>query len=154
MKLRSRAFATATALAIAATCFTAAASPASAAPKVSFGSGGKASDGSRNVNVAIDGSVAGRGFWNADPGSTNGWPDGDTLYVIDSRSDGYAISADIVHAHNTPSYSRTASTSGRKAPVTVKRGGNLAEGRKLQLRVCVTQGSRNVACSPYYSAHA
>ncbi|MFG3390679.1 hypothetical protein EF914_25160 [Streptomyces sp. WAC05458] len=130
------------------------ASPAAAAPQVSFGSPGIRADGSRYISVAIDGAAAGWVLWAADPDSSEWSSTGDTLLVKDNRTDGMSINGTVVHASGTSSYYRYASTSGLKAPALVRKSGNLAEERKLQLRPCVYKGSAMIACGPYYSIHA
>ncbi|WP_146066244.1 hypothetical protein [Streptomyces sp. ZL-24] len=130
------------------------ASPAVAAPQVSFGSPGEQADGSRYISIGIDGARAGFVLWAANPDSTE-WSDkGDTLIVRDSRTDGMAISANVVQAGSGSTYLLSASTSGLKAPALVKRTKNAPEGKKLLVRPCVTKGSSIVACGPYYSIHA
>ncbi|GAA3740063.1 hypothetical protein HDA32_002684 [Spinactinospora alkalitolerans] len=131
--------------------FTAVAAPAQAA-SFSFGDYGLQSDGSRYITIGNSGSDAGVVLWNADPGSNNGWPKGDTLYARDSLSDGYAVEGRVYY--DGGGFLLYAATSGHTAPYTASKTKNIAEGTRLLLRVCVLQGSSKIACSPYYSAHA
>ncbi|MFG3498727.1 hypothetical protein [Streptomyces sp. NPDC047928] len=141
------------ATAVMATGLVAVTSPAHASTNVSF-SFTKHKDGSGEILIQRNG-VAGAVKWAADPGSLPLWIDkGDTLYVSDQYSDGYAIRGEVVHAAGTPKYYRSASTSGHKAPYSVQKTENVAEGRKLQLRACMLQGSKVIQCSPYYAIHA
>ncbi|NEC22614.1 DUF4251 domain-containing protein [Streptomyces parvus] len=93
--------------------------------------------------------------WQADPGTFPLWiKKGDTLRVNDADGDGYSIFGQVVHANGAPKYYRSGHTAGHKAPYSVIKSENLAEGRKLQLRACVTKGAKNIQCSPYYAIHA
>ncbi|MER6702235.1 hypothetical protein ABT289_34290 [Streptomyces fimicarius] len=130
------------------------ASPAVAAPKVSFSTTGERADGSRYISIAIDGAAAGFVLWAADPDSSEWSSKGDTLVVNDSRTDGMSTSATVVQAGSGSTYLLSASTSGLKAPATVRKTKNATEEKKLLVRPCVYKGSAMVACGPYYSIHA
>ncbi|MFI1168014.1 hypothetical protein ACH4UM_31570 [Streptomyces sp. NPDC020801] len=83
-------------------------------------------------NDSMDGRLAGWSGWWADPG-TDGSP-GDTLEAYDNLADGYGIEAHL-------STGRTASTRGHSAKYQDTASGNLPEGHKYQMWVCVVKGS-------------
>ncbi|MGW8986595.1 hypothetical protein ACWGQ9_28565 [Streptomyces parvus] len=130
------------------------ASPAAAAPKVSFQGLAKEADGSRYIAINIDGARAGFVLWAADPDSSEWSSKGDTLVVADRRTDGMSTYAQVVQAGSGSAYYLSASTSGLKAPATVRKTKNAPEEKELLVRPCVYKGSAMVACGPYYSIHA
>lgn len=75
---------------------------------VRFYDSGKMSDGSRIVEVFVNGAFAGLGQWKAD---------GDTLEALDRRSDGFGIASYL-----STSPVREASTYGHDSPYTATKG--------------------------------
>ncbi|MBW1599975.1 hypothetical protein [Streptomyces sp. JJ38] len=148
-----------TALAAAATALalggvTATAAPASAT-SVTFASVPFGKDGSRALSVGIDGDHAGWVTFSSDPyTTTNGtYYKGDTLYVSDKRTDGFAIRGYVERVSNWTSTHHT-TTHGLKAPVRVSDTNNIKEGTRLRVKACVAKGSKIIKCSGWYGAHA
>lgn len=121
----------------------------SLAASVRFSSEGLGHNGSRGVSVTIDGAFAGSAFWSADP---HDGLKGDTLYVEDRRSDGYAITAHVYRAGNQ--HVASASTSGHTAPYKTSTSNNIAEDQTLTLHVVVTKGSTVHGTSQRYTTYS
>ncbi|MYY13611.1 hypothetical protein GT204_33300 [Streptomyces sp. SID4919] len=143
---------TGTARALAASVFTAGmlvavgAPPASAAPSVTFTSRADPLDmGWAEIVMYINGKRAGTGHWAGDPGDW-GSSTGDTIIAHDSASDGYGIQV-------TLDGSRVATTRGHNAPYTDRASGNLPEGSRHDMEVCVVKGSYS-ACGTVYGVKA
>ncbi|MGW1892206.1 hypothetical protein ACWCP6_18385 [Streptomyces sp. NPDC002004] len=107
-------------------------SSASAAPDVYFHTY-TYTDGSARVEVFNNGEFAGYGSWAANPGDF-GSSTGDTLIAYDKLADGYGIEA-------TLNDGRTATTRGHSSPYTDTTPGNLDEGAKRTLTVCLVKGT-------------
>ncbi|WP_406398400.1 hypothetical protein [Streptomyces uncialis] len=145
-------FRTTTVRALAASVFTAgmlvavAAPPASAAPNVTFKSRADPFDmGWAEIVMYINGDRAGTGQWAGNPGDF-GSSTGDTIIAHDSASDGYGIQV-------TLDGSRVATTRGHNAPYTDRASGDLQEGSKHDMQVCVVKGSYS-SCGTVYGVKA
>ncbi|KUO14113.1 hypothetical protein ACWDDN_01565 [Streptomyces griseoruber] len=103
---------------------------------VRFYDSGKMSDGSRFVEVFVNGTYSGIGYWHAD---------GDTLEAVDPHPDGFGIAAYL-----STSPVREASTYGHSSPYTAKTGGNLTEDKSYKFWVCIG-GNAGQKCSDQYS---
>ncbi|MGA5503270.1 hypothetical protein [Streptomyces umbrinus] len=121
--------------ALAAGLVVAGAIPAAAEDSFTFGSAVTFPSGNVYMSVRnnTEGATAGTIQWWADPDAEAGTP-GDTLVATDSLTDGYGIEAHL-------STGRVASTEGHSAPYTVQDGGNLTEGNKYTMWVCVVKGT-------------
>lgn len=117
---------------------------------VTFDSEGTGPDGGRSINIEINGAYAGYVAWNADPNER--WTKGDTLYVQDARSDGYAIAGHVYRDGNN--HVASASTSGHTAPYTTSYTNNIPENTGITVFAVVSKGSTAVATSDRYSGHA
>ncbi|MEZ7005911.1 hypothetical protein [Streptomyces sp. AD55] len=104
------------------------------------------------VHVKIDGKKAGTVTWNADPGDWDVNYLGDSLYVRDSRSDGYAIQGEAIVLSTGEGIN--VSTSGKTAPVEVRKTRNLPEGTKIRFRGCVVKKGVKYGCTPLYDGKA
>lgn len=93
-----------------------------------------------------EGLFAGSGVWLQDPEGT--YP-GDTIGAIDELGDGYGIE---VHLLTSPN--RIASTLGHPAPYRDYVTGNLPEGRKYDMYVCVVKGASYRKCSDWVTVTA
>jgi hypothetical protein len=107
------------------------ATPAAAAPDVSFEFDLTTIYRNQRIYVYIDGAYAGRATWYSDPGEIS---TGDTLEAYDARSDGYGIEAQI-------SSGRIATTRGHDAPYTDRDSGDLYEDVEYLMWVCVVKGT-------------
>ncbi|WP_431776224.1 hypothetical protein [Streptomyces cucumeris] len=104
---------------------------AAAAPNVSFGS--RADIGGDGTVWAKDrnGNIVAEAHWQADPGGTT-YPQGDTLYVSDFMGDGLG-------ARGEASVGIKISPSG--SGDRVQRTKNVAEGKRLSIKLCMTSSS-------------
>lgn len=122
-----------------------AAAGAEAMPTFTFEQTARSSNGSFNVAVYTNHNYSGKAEWNADP--VSGAP-GDALRSYDHMADGWSVKAILYKPY------RTASTQGHPAPTwTGWRKGNIAEGKKVQVRICMVRGY-NSSCSDYYAGKA
>ncbi|MGW0435211.1 hypothetical protein ACWDV4_22070 [Micromonospora sp. NPDC003197] len=129
-RLRTRLTACAIALTSAAGTLLVGSSPAQAAPSFSF----HYSPSPNGYNIWINnndrGLPAGSGRWLQDP---DGPYPGDALVADDQLADGYGVEAHL-------STGRIATTRGHSAPYTHYKTGNLPEGNKYYMYVCVVKG--------------
>ncbi|UUU32480.1 hypothetical protein JIX56_22670 [Streptomyces sp. CA-210063] len=116
---------------------------ASAAPSITWGTVVFTESGDRTISIYADGVFAGSGEWQKDPSGSN---TGDTLVAWDPVADGYGIEAHL-------STGRIATTRGHNSPYEVKVSGNLPEGNKYTMWVCLVRGDYR-GCTSKYSVTA
>ncbi|MFG1999754.1 hypothetical protein ACGFNU_11470 [Spirillospora sp. NPDC048911] len=116
---------------------------ASAAPRISFGY--DPTSNGYNIYPYSDGIVAGAARWLQDP---EGSYPGDTLEARDSYGDGYGV-----EAHLTTNPQRIATTRGHGAPYADLASGNLPEGKKYYMYVCMVKGDYS-NCSDSVAVYA
>ncbi|MFF3730332.1 hypothetical protein ACFYXM_08430 [Streptomyces sp. NPDC002476] len=121
---------------------TAGAGTASAAPSVTFKTSGSGGDFQIMV-LRSDGVAIGYANWYQDP---VGSQPGDALAAHDSAADGYGIEAHL-------SNGRVATTRGHNAPYTDWATGDLPEGSKYTMWVCVVKDTYS-NCSSKYTVSA
>lgn len=110
---------------------------ASAAPNVTWGTA-TFSNG-RTISIYADGEFAGNGEWHQDPSGTN---PGDMLVAWDPTADGYGIEAHL-------STGRVATTRGHASPYEDRATGDLPEGNKYTMWVCLVKGDYSACTSKY-----
>jgi hypothetical protein len=105
------------------------------------------------IHLRTDFEYMGTVTWNADPiDYTKAY--GDSIYVSDRRSDGYAIMGQAKLASTGEIIAR-ASTAGKTAPVTVRSTKNIPEGTKIYFRACLEKPKGSFPyCSGWYSGWA
>ncbi|MEV7089003.1 hypothetical protein AB0O07_24470 [Streptomyces sp. NPDC093085] len=95
------------------------------------------------VVVVRNGKHVGYVYWNGDPDPVLGWP-GNAMIVADTSTDTWGI-----EAYLNP-VGRVATTRGHNAPyVSPWATGDLPEGRRYELRVCLVRGAAS-SCSGAY----
>ncbi|MER5499035.1 hypothetical protein ABT096_17835 [Streptomyces sp. NPDC002561] len=94
-------------------------------------------------NNSWGGDAAGTAEWRADP---SGSQPGDALTATDVLGDGYGMEAHL-------SNGRVASTRGQSAPYSVTKTGDLPEGNKYTMKLCIVKGSYE-KCSSWVGVHA
>ncbi len=146
MKLRNRATAQLAVIAVlVGGSLTMGAGQASADPHFTFEQAARDSNGSFNVAVYANHVYAGKAEWNADP--VSGAP-GDSLRAYDHYAEGWSVEAILYRPH------RVATTAGHASPHwTGWKSGNIKEGTKVEVRICMTRGY-NSYCSDYYAGKA
>ncbi|MEU6107536.1 hypothetical protein ABZ853_03855 [Streptomyces albidoflavus] len=104
------------------------------------------------VHVMVDGKKAGTVTWNADPGNYGVDTLGDSLYVKDTRSDGYAIQGEAIVLSTGAGIN--VNTSGLTAPAEVRKTKNLPEGTAIRFRGCLVKKGIKYGCTPLYDGKA
>ncbi|MBM4826501.1 MULTISPECIES: hypothetical protein [Streptomyces] len=122
---------------------------ASAAPRLTYQSSWYQSGQSVVVYLYADGKYAGYVNWNADPVGTD---PGDALRANDDAADGWGVKGMV----SAPGWLiREASTQGHPSPYTTPwQTGNLTEGNKYDLDVCLVKGSEQVCLYDYFRVEA
>jgi hypothetical protein len=96
------------------------------------------------------------GQFKADPGTVRRWwnhlgetAPGDALRACDNEPDGWGVRARMTWESNSTPHLRvrTVSTQGHASPYcTGWKTGNIAEGKKIHLKVCLVRGDETKAC--------
>ncbi|MFE5615781.1 hypothetical protein [Streptomyces sp. NPDC056543] len=122
---------------------------AASAPRLTYQSSWYQSGKSVVVYMYADGKYAGYVNWNADP---VGYDPGDALQAMDDGADGWGIEGRV----SSPGWLiREASTQGHPSPYTTPwQTGNLDEGSKYDLDVCLVKGSERVCLYNYFRVTA
>ncbi|MCT4355008.1 hypothetical protein M5362_17910 [Streptomyces sp. Je 1-79] len=139
MRTRIATLLAATAVTVGATLGTGAGT-AAAAPRLTVQTSWYQDTHSVVAYLYADGKYAGYVNWNADPVGTD---PGDALRANDDAADGWGVKGIITNAW----VYREASTQGHSSPYTTSwKTGDLDEGQRLSLDVCLVKGSEQV-CS-------
>ncbi|MEG3629575.1 hypothetical protein [Streptomyces poriticola] len=103
--------------------------------------------GSAYFVLKNDSREAGRVYWIADPGHF-GRNFGDSVYVSDTRSDGYSVRGQAKTIEGGKML-WNASTAGKTAPASARSTDNVKEGTYIFFRGCLEKKGVSYGCTPW-----